>query len=140
MNKKIGGGLLFLLLLMLSTACHKDNDSGISEEQMQQVMMNAQQVMANVSVFFEMADSVSDMSLHLDEIKAMENVEEAWLEDCSIGVKIKNGGVVTWNYINEDTTECDMDASLPDELGDNWAKGDYTIGLCEKKNSMYIDF
>lgn len=97
-------GILFLLLGVLITGCNKDNNNSASDEQMQEVLENAQLVMNNVNNYYEEAESVSDMALHLNEIKQMEDVEDAWQEDLSIAVKIKDGGIIKWCFFPHNTT------------------------------------
>ena len=91
-------GLLACLLFGLVTAsCNKDKDE-ITEEQARVVLANAEVVENNVSGIYESSATVEEMAQHLDEIKAMENVEDAWRDDNTIAVKIKDGGIIRWCY------------------------------------------
>ena len=89
-----------LLLGLFAVSCHKDDDE-ITEEQARIVMANAEVVMDNVSQIYEASATIEEMAQHLDEIKAMANVEDAWQGDIAICVKIKDGGVIMYPYYPE---------------------------------------
>lgn len=62
------------------------------------VIENAEQVRNAVNRFFETSENADAMSTHLAEIKAMENVEDAWRDGDAICLKIRNGGIIVWQY------------------------------------------
>lgn len=126
-------GFVFLLLAVLAIGCHKENDIDTSDEQMQEVIENAQQVLTDVSVFFEIADSISDMTLHLDEIRNMENVEDAWQEDNSIAVKIKDGGIIKWCFFPK--TSVVSEKYTPDNVSVYNKSKTTGIDICETKTA-----
>lgn len=128
-----------LLLGVVSVSCHKDDDE-ITEERARIVMANAEVVMANVSKIYETSETVEEMAQHLDEIKAMPNVEDAYRDDIAICVKIKDGGIIMWCYYPEEVE--DEKALDVDEMFRNISKGMASGkggSLCEKKSICLLN-
>ncbi|MBQ5975414.1 MAG: BspA family leucine-rich repeat surface protein [Bacteroidales bacterium] len=101
MNKnytwKIFSMVACLLLSLFVVSCQKDKDE-ITEEQARIAFENADKVMNEVSHFFMSAETAEDMSRHIDEIKAIENVEDVWHDSISLTIKIKNGGIINYDF------------------------------------------
>ncbi len=95
--------MLFAATIIVA-GCKKEKDE-ITEEQARIVMENAEVVMDNVSQIYEASETVEEMAQHLDEIKAMANVEDAYRDDIAICVKIKDGGIIMWCYYVEEYEE-----------------------------------
>ena len=99
-----------LLLGVVVVSCNKDKDE-LTEEQIRIVLANAEVVMDNVSQIYKASETVEEMAQHLDEIKAMANVEDAWREESTICVKIIDGGIITYSLYPRDemnyTTICE---------------------------------
>ena len=83
----------FLMMLLFTVGCNKEKD-----ETQQMVIENAEHVMDAVNRIFETSESADAMSTHLTDIKAMENVEDAWRDGDAICLKIRNGGIIVWQY------------------------------------------
>ena len=103
MKKNYKSRLLVLVTLLFASvfavSCHKGKEEQLTEEEQALIVLeNAELVMDNVSEFYRASETVEEMAQHLDEIKAMENVEDAWQNDIAICVKIKNGGIVKWCF------------------------------------------
>ena len=104
--------LLFLQLLF--AGCSKEEaidnvdpdvpDVEISEEEMEIAIQNLERVDQKMQPLFQASESLDDLAQHLDEIKAMEGVEDAWVGDGanSLWIKIKEGGRVAYLYPGED--------------------------------------
>lgn len=131
---------LFLLGLLI-IGCSKDDDENgtpeSKEEQEQVIMDNAAKVVTNIKPIFEMAESAEEMGLHLDEIKAMEYVEDAWQNDGSLSVKIKDGGIITWCFFPEGGKE-DFVSNIRKSSPANGTRAT-DFALCEKKNACIVN-
>ena len=141
MNKytwRILGLVACLLFGLVAVSCHKEEE--ITEEQARIVMANAEVVMDNVSQIYEASETVEEMAQHLDEIKAMANVEDAYRDGIAICVKIKDGGIVMWCYYpeeEEDEKGVDVD-ELFKNINNNKASGKGG-SVCEKKSICLLN-
>lgn len=129
---------VYLLVGLLVVGCHKEKEDITDEEQIRVVMENAEVVMDDVSKIYEVSGTVEEMAQHLDEIKAMPNVEDAYQDGISICVKIKDGGIIMWCYFpeEEDYKRMDVDMlfnSLPNNNFQN-KQADKSNALCEEKS------
>ena len=88
-----------LLLSLFVASCQKEKDE---ETLRREVIANAEQVMDNVGIIFKSSETIEAMASHLSDFKAMANVEDAWQDGEAICVKIKDGGVIMWQYYPED--------------------------------------
>ncbi len=131
--------MLFGLLII---GCSKDDDNNgmpeYKEEQEQVIMDNAAKVVTNIKPIFEMAESAEEMGLHLDEIKAMEYVEDAWQNDGSVSVKIKDGGIITWCFFPEGGKEECLVSNIRKSSPTNRTRAT-DFALCEKKNACIVN-
>ena len=96
---KLYGLVACLMLSLFVVSCQKEKDE---EELRQEVIANAEQVMDKVGSIFKSSETIEAMATHLGEIKAMANVEDAWRDGEAICVKIKDGGIIMWQYYPED--------------------------------------
>lgn len=130
--------MLFGLLII---GCSKDDDNNgmpeYKEEQEQVIMDNAAKVETDIMAIFEKVKSTEEMSLHLNEIKAMENVEDAWKDDGSISVKIKNGGIISWYFFPENEGGGNAVSSIRKSSVNRTRAAEFA--LCEKRNSCIIN-
>ena len=105
--------LMAILMASLNNiACDKnDSDSiGIGDEDtveldektQKQIVENLNSIQKNVSEFFLNSENIAEIAENLQEIKNMKGVEEAWIEDESLCLKIENGGLVFWSYFPEE--------------------------------------
>ena len=101
-----------LLVSLFVVGCHKEKEDVTDEEQIRVVMENAEVVMDNVSKIYEASGTVEEMAQHLDEIRAMPNVEDAYQDGVSICVKIKDGGIIMWSYFLEEEERKTMDIDM----------------------------
>lgn len=131
--------MLFGLLII---GCSKDDDNNgmpeYKEEQEQVIMDNAAKVETDIMPIFEKAESAEEMVLHLDEIMAMENVEDAWKNDESVSVKIKDGGIITWCFFPKNGKEENMVSNIRKSSPMNGTRTT-DFALCEKKNACIIN-
>lgn len=135
MKKKKIIAIILAFWGIFSFSCSKEDLNGLTDEQIMEILENAEQVMDRVSLYFDTSECLNDMAQYLDQIKAIEFVEDAWLEDSSIGVKIVDGGIVTWNFFNNDTTISEADTSSSDDIGILGSKGNVSVGMCANKNA-----
>ena len=136
---KLFGLAACVLLSLFAVGCNKDKDE-ITEEEARVVLANAEVVMNNVSRIYESSATVEEMAQHLDEIKAMPNVENAYQDDIAICVKIKDGGVIMWCYYPEEEEEekaVDIE-ELFKNISNNKASGKGG-SLCEKKSICLLN-
>ena len=100
--------LLFLQLLF--AGCSKEEaidnvdpdvpDVEISEEEMKIAIQNLERVDQKMQPLFQASESLDDLAQHLDEIKAMEGVEDAWADEDAetLWIQIEKGGKVAYYY------------------------------------------
>jgi len=93
--------LLFLLAVVLS--CKKsttDSTEGtvptLTEEQKTIIRASYNQINTALDGSLLAGDAIHQMSLHLNEIKSMEMVENAYVEDSALVVKFSNAGSILW--------------------------------------------
>lgn len=99
--KKLVYLLLGLCTLWGITGCSDEDEIGnIDPEVLEQAVSNWEQVEEAMNPLFEESESATELSAHLEEIKAMEGVEDAWMNDdaTAICVAIKNGGLSFYYY------------------------------------------
>lgn len=100
----------FLFLQLLFAGCSKEEvidnvdpdvpEVEIPEEEMEIAIQNLERVEEAMSPLFLASENAEELAQHLDEIKAMEGVEDAWVgEDAeTLCLQIKNGGIVFYYY------------------------------------------
>ncbi len=136
---RILGLVACLFFGIVTVSCHKEEDE-ITEEQARIVLANAEVVMDNVSKIYEASETVEEMEQHLDEIKAMANVEDAYRDDIAICVKIKDGGIIMWCFYPEEGE--DEKAANVEELFKNISKDMYSGkggSVCEEKSICLLN-
>ena len=134
---RILGLVACLLFGLVAVSCHKEEE--ITEEQARIVMANAEVVMDNVSQIYEASETVEEMAQHLDEIKAMPNVEDAYRDDIAICVKIKDGGIIMWCYYQEEEDEKNVNAEELFRNISNTMSFDKGGSMCEEKRICLLD-
>lgn len=108
----------FLGMLLLTFAgCSKEEGGEASgqevpDEVIEEALYNLETVDETLSPLFLECKDANELGGHLDEIKAMPGVEDAWVEDAnSLVVKIENGGYQMYYYPPESlVTESDLEA------------------------------
>lgn len=108
--KKIYFLKVFLLSVLFFIGCSKDEaidnvdpdvpDVEISEEEMKIAIQNLERVDQKMQPLFQASESLDDLAQHLDEIKAMEGVEDAWADEDAetLWIQIEKGGKVAYYY------------------------------------------
>lgn len=129
--------LACLLFGIVVVSCHKEEE--ITEEQARIVLANAEVVMDNVSQIYEASETVEEMAQHLDEIKAMANVEDAYRDGIAICVKIKDGGIIMWCYYQEEEDEKNVNAEELFRNISNTMSFDKGGSMCEEKRICLLD-
>lgn len=131
---RILGLVACLLFAFVTVSCHKEKE--ITEEQARIVIENAQRVDDAVSSIFMSAESVEEMALHLDEIKAMENVEDARQGDNSILIKIKDGGIISYDFFPNYSVKSHDINSKEHSIVSNTKEG---VSVCENKSLCVVN-
>ena len=129
--------MLFAATIIVA-GCKKEKDE-ITEEQARIVMENAEVVMDNVSQIYKASETVEEMAQHLDEIKAMPNVEDAYRDDIAICIKIKDGGIIMWCYYQEEEDEKNVNAEELFRNISNTMSFDKGGSMCEEKRICLLD-
>jgi len=129
--------MLFAATIIVA-GCKKEKDE-ITEEQARIVMENAEVVMDNVTQIYEASETVEEMAQHLDEIKAMPNVEDAYRDDIAICIKIKDGGIIMWCYYQEEEDEKNVNAEELFRNISNTMSFDKGGSMCEEKRICLLD-
>ena len=135
---RILGLVACLLFGLVAVSCHKEEE--ITEEQARIVMANAEVVMDNVSQIYEASETVEEMAQHLDEIKAMANVEDVRLCDGSILIKIKEGGILSYEFFPDygsKNSVLSMRNGTLNQINSSAAKDD--VELCENKSLCVVN-
>lgn len=140
----------FLILFVISLiGCNSTNEIELSQDEIEEVIANLEKVDNKVTSLFMETNSPTEMEAYLDDIKAMEEVEDAWLEPSVFCVKIKNGGKVAWKYIptepENDITE--LKTCLDDlknmvekhELTPSRKGEDSNLAVCKNKKVCIIN-
>lgn len=72
----------------------------IPEEEMEIAIQNLERVDQKMQPLFQASESLDDLAQHLDEIKAMEGVEDAWADEDAetLWIQIEKGGKVAYYY------------------------------------------
>ena len=89
---------LILFLAVICVSCSKDNDISTQSTQTTSAMAEANMVSDRMSNVFLEASTVKEMSTHIEDIKAMEEVETAWAESDCVYARLKNGLTVGWFF------------------------------------------
>lgn len=99
-----------LFIHLLFAGCSKEEtidnvdpdvpDVEISEEEMKIAIQNLERVDQKMQPLFQASESLDDLAQHLDEIKAMEGVEDAWADEDAetLWIQIEKGGKVAYYY------------------------------------------
>ena len=108
--KKIYFLKVFLLSLLFFIGCSKEEaidnvdpdvpEVEIPEENMEIAIQNLERVQEAMSPLFLASENAEELAQHLDEIKAMEGVEDAWVgEDAAtLWIQIEKGGKVAYHF------------------------------------------
>lgn len=108
--KKIYFLKVFLLSLLFFIGCSKEEaidnvdpdvpEVEIPEENMEIAIQNLERVQEAMSPLFLASENAEELAQHLDEIKAMEGVEDAWVgEDAeTLWIQIEKGGRIAYHY------------------------------------------
>lgn len=108
--KKIYFLKVFLLSLLFFIGCSKEEaidnvdpdvpEVEIPEEEMEIAIQNLERVDQKMQPLFQASESLDDLAQHLDEIKAMEGVEDAWADEDAetLWIQIEKGGKVAYYY------------------------------------------
>lgn len=100
----------FLFLQLLFAGCSKEEaidnvdpdvpEVEIPEEDMEIAIQNLERVEEAMSPLFLASENAEELALHLDEIKVMEGVEDAWVgEDAAtLWIQIEKGGKVAYHF------------------------------------------
>lgn len=100
----------FLFLQLLFAGCSKEEaidnvdpdvpEVEIPEEDMEIAIQNLERVDQKMQPLFQASESLDDLAQHLDEIKAMEGVEDAWADEDAetLWIQIEKGGKVAYYY------------------------------------------
>ena len=100
----------FLFLQLLFAGCSKEEaidnvdpdvpEVEIPEEDMEIAIQNLERVEEAMSPLFLASENAEELALHLDEIKVMEGVEDAWVgEDAAtLWIQIEKGGRIAYHY------------------------------------------
>ena len=100
----------FLFLQLLFAGCSKEEaidnvdpdvpEVEIPEEEMEIAIQNLERVDQKMQPLFQASESLDDLAQHLDEIKAMEGVEDAWADEDAetLWIQIEKGGKVAYYY------------------------------------------
>lgn len=82
----------------------------IPEEEMEIAIQNLERVEEAMSPLFLASENAEELAQHLDEIKAMEGVEDAWVgEDAAtLWIQIEKGGKVVYHYLPDITPPSDL--------------------------------
>ncbi|MEI6885379.1 MAG: hypothetical protein WCO02_12890 [Bacteroidota bacterium] len=94
--------LLLLLLLGIFISCKKSSSDStntvtpLTEAQKTAISSSYTQIGATLDPLLQSPDAIHQMSLHLAEIKSMEMVENAFVQDSALVVKFTNAGSVIW--------------------------------------------
>lgn len=82
----------------------------IPEENMEIAIQNLERVQEAMSPLFLASENAEELAQHLDEIKAMEGVEDAWVgEDAAtLWIQIEKGGKVVYHYLPDITPPSDL--------------------------------
>lgn len=110
----------FLFLHLLFAGCSKEEaidnvdpdvpEVEIPEEEMEIAIQNLERVEEAMSPLFLASENAEELAQHLDEIKAMEGVEDAWVgEDAAtLWIQIEKGGKVVYHYLPDITPPSDL--------------------------------
>ena len=128
---KILGMVVCLMLSLFVVSCQKDKDE-ITEEQARIVIENVKLVKEEVTPFFMSSESVEEMASHLEEIKKLNYVEDAWQDNNTIALKIKDGGIIRWCFFPVGDSD-GKTGILLDKIKYFETKGDDNA-VCENKN------
>lgn len=129
--------------MVLVFGCSGDDETGEipdNREPEEIVMDNTSKVQESIHTIFEDADSVGDMSKHLSEVRALPNVVDAWQNEASVSVKIKDGGIIMYCFPpvnktgNSDVSKTRKAMSLNKDV-----KRARDIALCENKNACIVN-
>ena len=95
--------ILFLMSCVLVMGCSKSNNDdsdnpAVASEEAKQIISEANLVSDAVSDIFHQAESAEEMSAHLDQIEALEQVDKAWAEDDAVFAQLKTGITMFWYY------------------------------------------
>lgn len=141
----------FLFLHLLFAGCSKEEaidnvdpdvpEVEISEEEMEIAIQNLERVEEAMSPLFLASENAEELAQHLDEIKAMEGVEDAWVENISTcWIEIENGGLVLYYFpqepleIENSGKEENIDMNIKVQT-----KSDFNSNVCENKNVCFIN-
>lgn len=109
--KKINVILACLCSLFLFTGCYT-NEFGeeentvskeITEEEAKVLIERIEAFDEDMDRYLEKASSIDEMQQYIDDIANNPNVERAWIENDAVCVKIEDGGIIVYDF-NEDNS------------------------------------
>ena len=68
-------------------------------------------VCATISPYYKKTSSTEDISQYLSEIQSIDGVEDAWTDNQSLFVKVKDSGIITYYYVLDDAERIDASES-----------------------------
>lgn len=90
---------LLSLYLVFAGCSKEDGREEISDEFLQEALSNLTNLDENINPLFLNSEDANELGKHLDKIKAMPGVADAWVEDAStLWIKIENGGYKAYYY------------------------------------------
>ena len=100
--KQFSFASLLLALLLSFTSCSNDSDGAVeSEFTNQKICQNVAEVVSNVLAIDNNCKSIKELSEHLDEIRNLKNVEDAYVTNTSMFVQIKDFSTISFSYYPE---------------------------------------
>lgn len=106
--KKINVLLMCLCSLFLFTGCYTNEfgekefgDNGEPNVSKDGAIETLKNIHNGVDKFFSESATIDEMAKHLDEIKAMKGIAEAWTTDNALHVKTNDGITCFWLYPND---------------------------------------
>lgn len=136
----------FLFLQLLFAGCSKEEaidnvdpdvpEVEISEEEMEIAIQNLERVEEAMSPLFLASENAEELAQHLDEIKAMEGVENAYVcDETTLAIRVE-GGITTYYYYPPEPVSVD----LPELLDESSFRVIQTKSdVCKDKNVLIIN-
>lgn len=75
------------------------------EESPEEICLKFDQVIDDVDIFYDQCKSMEELRVFLPEIKEVRNVEDAYISDRYLYIKIKGYGTMSYSYIDDEEDE-----------------------------------
>ena len=136
----------FLFLQLLFAGCSKEEaidnvdpdvpEVEIPEEDMEIAIQNLERVEEAMSPLFLASENAEELALHLDEIKVMEGVEDAYVcDETTLAIRVE-GGITTYYYYPPEPVSVDV----PELLDESSFRVIQTRSdVCKDKNVLIIN-